>query len=79
VERVALDFGRSNQRSLDTLTLAEGKRYLEAGEFPPGSMGPKIEAAIEFVASGGRECIITSAERAADAVAGRAGTHIVAS
>jgi carbamate kinase len=78
VDRVALSFGSSSQRWLDTVTLEQGREYLAAGEFPPGSMGPKIEAAVEFVARGGRECIITSAEHVARALCGHAGTHIVA-
>jgi carbamate kinase len=78
VERVALGFGRPDQRWLDTISVEQARAYLDAGEFPPGSMGPKMEAAIGFV-SGGRECIITSAEHVAAAIRGEAGTHIVAS
>jgi carbamate kinase len=77
VEQAALRYGRFDQQCLGTVTAAEARRYLDAGEFPPGSMGPKIEAAIAFVEAGGEECIITSTERVGDAVAGRAGTHIV--
>jgi carbamate kinase len=79
VEQVALRFGQSGQRWLGTLTQEEAGKYLAAGEFSPGSMGPKIEAAIDFVARGGEECIITSTEQVARAVEGAAGTHIVAS
>ena len=79
VDRVALRFGRPGECWLDTLTVSEARHYLDAGEFPPGSMGPKIEAAIEFVSHGGVECIITSTAQAAAAVNGKAGTHIVAS
>ena len=78
VERVAVRFGRPGQRWLDTITVEEARGHLAAGEFPPGSMGPKIEAAIGFVLGGG-ECIITSAECVAAALRGEAGTHIVAS
>ena len=77
VDRVALQFGRAGQRWLDTVTVAEASRFLAAGEFPPGSMGPKIEAAIEFVSATGGECIITSSSQVAKAVGGSAGTHIV--
>jgi carbamate kinase len=49
VERVMLRFGRTDQRPLDRLTATEARRYLDAGEFPPGSMGPKIEAALTFL------------------------------
>ena len=79
VDRVAVRYGRSDQRWLDTVSVEQAREYLAAGEFPAGSMGPKIEAAIEFVSQGGEECIITSTERVAEAVKGPAGTHIVAS
>ena len=79
VERVAVGFGRPGQRWLDTLTVPQAREYLAAGEFPEGSMGPKIEAAVEFVSQGGQECIITSAEHVAEAVSGGAGTRIVKS
>lgn len=79
VERVALCFGRASQRWLDRLTLTEARDYLARGEFPPGSMGPKIEAAIAFVEGSGGECIITSTEQVVRAMQGEAGTHIVAS
>jgi len=78
VDRVALRFASAKPCWLDVLTIDQARQYLAAGEFPPGSMGPKIEAAIEFVAHGGKECIITSAEQAALALCGQAGTHIVA-
>jgi carbamate kinase len=79
VERVALRFGRPGQRWLDTLTAAEAREHLAGGEFPAGSMGPKIEAGVEFVEHGGEECIITSAGQVARAIRGEAGTRIVAS
>jgi carbamate kinase len=77
VERVALGYGRPGQQWLDTVTARQAREYLDAGEFPAGSMGPKIEAAIDFVSRGGAECIITSTEQVARAVRGEAGTHIV--
>jgi carbamate kinase len=78
VERVALNFGTLLQMDLDKLTTEEAKKYLKEGHFPPGSMGPKIEAAIQFVESGGREVIITSIPKAHDAVKKKvAGTRIV--
>lgn len=77
VEQAAIRFGRPDQQWLGSITTAEARQYLTAGEFPPGSMGPKIEAAIAFVEAGGQECIITSTEHVAAAVQGRAGTHIV--
>jgi carbamate kinase len=77
VDRAALRFGQPDQRWIDTITAAEARAYLAAGEFPAGSMGPKIEAGVTFVERGGQECIITSTEQVARAVDGNAGTHIV--
>ena len=79
VDRAAIHFGRPDRQWLDTITAAQARAYLAAGEFPAGSMGPKIEAAIEFVEGGGQECIITCTEFVAPAIRGEAGTHIVAS
>ncbi len=78
VERVAVDFGTPAQRSLDSVTLAEIRRHRDDGQFPPGSMGPKIDAAIDFIERGGRRVVIGPLDRAADALEGRTGTHIVA-
>jgi carbamate kinase len=77
VDQAAIRYGRPDQQWLETITVQRAREYLAAGEFPAGSMGPKIEAGVEFIEQGGEECIITSAERAAEAIAGRAGTHIV--
>ena len=77
VDRVALDFGKPTQRALDRLPASEARRHLAAGQFPPGSMGPKIAAALRYLDHGGGETIITSLDRAHDALAGRAGTRIV--
>ncbi len=78
VEKVAIRFRSPAQRFLDRLTLSEARGYLEAGEFPEGSMGPKIRAAMEFIERGGRRAIITSPDHLEDAMAGRTGTHVVA-
>ncbi|BCV22357.1 carbamate kinase [Moorella sp. Hama-1] len=78
VERVCLDYGLPTQREVARLTVSEARRYLAEGQFPPGSMGPKVEAAINFVEAGGEKAIIGSLARAAEAVAGRSGTEIVA-
>ncbi len=78
VERVALDWGTPRERLLDEMTIDEARAHLADGQFPAGSMGPKVEAAIRFVEGGGGRAIITSLERAADGLAGRAGTRIVA-
>jgi carbamate kinase len=77
VDRAAVRFGQPGQQWLDSITTAEARALLAAGEFPAGSMGPKIEAGVTFVERGGQECIITSTEQVARAVEGRAGTHIV--
>jgi len=78
VDRVALDFGKPTERWLDRLTAAEAGRHLADGQFPPGSMGPKIAAALRYLEGGGGEVIITSLDRAYDALQGSAGTRIVA-
>ena len=77
VDRVALDFGKPGQVALDRLTASEARRHLADGQFPPGSMGPKIAAALRYLDHGGGETIITSLDRAYDALAGTAGTRIV--
>ena len=78
VEKVSLNFGTLLQMDLDKLTVEEAKKYQKEGHFPAGSMGPKIEAAMQFLESGGREVIITSIPKAYDAVKEKtAGTRIV--
>ena len=77
VDKVAIDFNKPTQRELDTLTLAEAEQYLAEGQFPAGSMGPKIEAAIDFLKNGGKEVIITQPHLLEEAIAGKNGTHIV--
>ena len=77
VEKVAINFGRPNQRWLDEMTPAEAKVYMARGHFAPGSMLPKVEASVEFVESGlGRTALITRLEDAGEALAGRTGTLI---
>ena len=70
IDRAAIHYGQPTQQWLDTVTVEEAREYLAAGEFPAGSMGPKIEAAIDFIAQGGTECIITSTTQVAAATAG---------
>jgi carbamate kinase len=78
VEKVALNFGKPEQRWLDQLTLAEAKAYLAEGKhFAKGSMAPKIQACIDFLERGGRKAIITNPENIQKAVAGQTGTHII--
>jgi carbamate kinase len=77
VEKVALDFGKPNQRWLDHLTLAEAKAYLAEGvHFAKGSMGPKIQAAVDYLEGGGAEVLITKPETLEQALAGKTGTRI---
>lgn len=78
VPMVAENFGRPNQRWLRQLPVERAKQMLEANQFPPGSMGPKIRAAIEFVEATGKEVLITDAEHLKEALARESGTFIVA-
>jgi len=78
VPMVAESFGRPNQRWLRQLPLAKAKEMLDANQFPPGSMGPKIRAAIEFVEATGKEVLITDEESLKKALDRKAGTFIVA-
>jgi carbamate kinase len=80
VDSVMLDFGTPQQRPAHRLAAHEARTYLAEGQFPAGSMGPKIEAALAFLAGGGQRAIITSARTLADVAAGKdgAGTHVVA-
>ena len=76
VEHVFLNFKQPNERALKALTVKEAERYLKEGHFPPGSMGPKIQAAINFLNWGGEAVIITSIDKVKDAREGIAGTNI---
>lgn len=76
VDRVAINFGKENQEDLATLSIEDAKKYLAEGQFPKGSMGPKISAAINFIEEGGNKVLITSIERIVDAFAGKTGTII---
>jgi len=77
IERVFLDFGTPQQRPIDTMTVEQAREYLAQGQFPRGSMGPKIEAAIEYIQAGGKEVLITSASHLKAALLNRSGTRIV--
>ena len=77
VEKVAIHFGKPDQTELDELTSETAQRYIEAGEFAPGSMLPKVQAALQFAQSGpGRMSLITELDRAADGIAGKTGTIV---
>lgn len=78
VEHVSINWGTPNQKDLKTITVSEAKQYCREGHFAPGSMLPKVEAAIEFVSSGkNRKAIIAALERAAAAIQGLSGTTII--
>ncbi len=77
VDAVSLDWGTPNEQRLGAVTLAECERYIQGGHFPPGSMGPKVEAIFGFLQRGGRRGLITSPAALADALDGKAGTHFV--
>jgi carbamate kinase len=77
VEKVCLNFGKPDQKSLDEISVAEAKQYILEGHFAKGSMLPKIEAMIEFVEDSGQPGVITDPEHLAEAIEGRAGTRIV--
>jgi len=76
VDHVFLNYGKKNQRAITRMSANEAERHLRRGQFPPGSMGPKIRAAVEFVRSTGHEVIITSLRRCVSAISGRGGTRI---
>ncbi|HDT13435.1 MAG TPA: carbamate kinase [Candidatus Aminicenantes bacterium] len=79
IERVSLNFGKPDQEAVSVMTIDEARRYLADGQFPPGSMGPKIRAAIEYIEDGGREVLITKDTHLKAALINRSGTRIVAS
>lgn len=78
VPQVYLNFGTPREKPILEMTVAEAKQCLDQGHFPPGSMGPKIEAAIEYIKGGGKEVLITSASHLKAALIERSGTRIVA-
>ena len=76
VEKVYLNYNTPKQKALDKISLKELKKYYEQGYFPPGSMGPKILAAIRFLEYGGKKVIISNVEKGWGALQGKTGTHI---
>ena len=77
MEKVCLDFGKPGQRALDRMTLAEARQYIAEGHFKPGSMLPKVQAAVEFIEGGGKEALITDPAHLPAALRGETGTRIV--
>ncbi len=77
VDKVAINFHKPNQKLIDKMTVSEAKKHLADGQFPPGSMGPKIKAAIQFIENGGKLVTISDVKDAQPAIQGKAGTWIV--
>ena len=77
VPQVAINFGKPNEEWISRMTLAEARRHMDDGQFPPGSMGPKIEAIHRFLVHGGRRGLITDPDNLVSALNGKAGTHFV--
>ena len=77
INQVAINFGNPDEKKLDMITVSEAKKYLDEGHFAPGSMEPKIQAAISFLENGGEMVTISSLEEARKALRGEAGTRIV--
>jgi carbamate kinase len=78
VDQVCLNFGRPDETTVRMMSAPEARAHQEDGQFPEGSMGPKVRAAVEFVEKTGREVLITSAARLGEALRGKAGTRLVA-
>ena len=77
VEKVAVNFGKENEKWLDEMTVAEAQKYVDEGQFAPGSMLPKVQAAMDFAASDAeRTAMITLLEKAKDGILGKTGTRI---
>lgn len=77
VPKIALDFGKPTQRFVDRMTIAEAEKYMAEGHFPAGSMGPKVDSAIQFVRAAKKQVLITDVEVLREALAGNDGTIIV--
>lgn len=77
VEKVSINYSKEDQQDLDVLSIADAERYYHEKQFPAGSMGPKILAAIDFLRRGGKEVLITSIEKIVDAFSGKTGTRII--
>jgi carbamate kinase len=76
VEAAYLDYGKPAQTEIQAMTVSQAEKWLSHGHFKEGSMGPKVESAVEFIRKGGKRAVITSMEKAVAALAGHAGTTI---
>lgn len=77
IDKVAINYKERNQQDLDIIDFKTAQKYLDEGQFPGGSMGPKIQAALNFLQNGGKEVLISSIENAVEALEGKNGTRIV--
>ncbi|MEN2974324.1 MAG: carbamate kinase, partial [Candidatus Caldarchaeales archaeon] len=77
VDGIYIDYDKPSRRKIDVIRVEELKKLYDEGHFPPGSMGPKVKAAIRFIENGGDESIISELKELIDAVDGKAGTHII--
>ncbi|MCP4763543.1 MAG: carbamate kinase [archaeon] len=77
VDKVSLNYQKPDQIDLDVLTIKDAKKYMKEGQFPPGSMLPKVQAAINFLEYGGERAIITSTDKIEAALRGKAGTEVI--
>ncbi len=78
VDHISLDFGKPTQRRIDTMSVTEAEKWLTEGQFPPGSMGPKVEAALAFTRATGSVAAIGSVANIGKVLAGKGGTRIIA-
>ena len=77
VPQIALNYGKPDQQWLDKISLAEAKLYLQQGHFAKGSMGPKVQAIINYLEAGGKKALVTNPENIGRALAGETGTWVV--
>jgi len=77
VPQVYVNFNQPNQQALGAVTVEELERLYDEGHFPPGTMGPKVEASLQFLKRGGRRTLITDPDNLPRAIEGRAGTHFI--
>jgi carbamate kinase len=77
VPKIAIDFGKPTQRAIDRMTVAEAEKYMAEGQFPAGSMGPKVDSALQFVRNAKKQVLVTDVEVLREALEGKDGTVIV--
>jgi len=76
VEKICVNFGKPDQKGIDRMTVAEAKKYIDEGQFAPGSMLPKVKAIVQFLEDGGKEALVTDPAHLEEAMAGKTGTWI---